>query len=514
MPRRNSFALAVYHKEDGVFVIREYVGSICPLCNRPLKDGDRVSFCWDCGTPHHFTCWQENNGCAKPNCTATIRGSSTAGVTLADTDWEWDSARDDQPEVLPMKSQKKRKLPKGIKIAAIATLALAVVLIGCICLVQGIRHNRYQTACEHLENGQYDSAFSIFSSLGNYEDSANLANKALYHKAETALLDKQFDAAYEIFSNLGDYLDSATLASEALYQKATAALLDQQFDAAYEIFSNLGDYLDSATLANEALYQKAIAALLDKQFDAAYDIFSGLIGYKDSAGMVNETLYQQGIDLLEQGLYDRVVAVLEKIERYKDCAEIIAEALYRKADHCLENKDYVQAASTFQLITYYKDSRDKVKEAKYAYVLEHLNNDDTITYDYLTSLKKVSYKDCAAIYEELYSWEVTILGWKTSEESTVYATEISRFSPVYCHISIRGGAPNTSLAITYTYSLPDGRAYSNTGDEPWDDGSKGHIFWASGIYSNPAQGAIGTLFIYFYDEAGNLIGSGSVRITW
>ncbi|MBO7251093.1 MAG: zinc ribbon domain-containing protein [Oscillospiraceae bacterium] len=42
---------------------------ICPVCELPLVEGSRVTVCPDCGTFHHLSCWERNNGCGISNCT-------------------------------------------------------------------------------------------------------------------------------------------------------------------------------------------------------------------------------------------------------------------------------------------------------------------------------------------------------------------------------------------------------------------------------------------------------------
>lgn len=46
----------------------EHAGKICPYCKTPITEANLVTVCPDCGTAHHQTCWDLNNGCANPEC--------------------------------------------------------------------------------------------------------------------------------------------------------------------------------------------------------------------------------------------------------------------------------------------------------------------------------------------------------------------------------------------------------------------------------------------------------------
>lgn len=40
-----------------------WVGKICPYCEKRLQEPDNVLVCERCGTPYHAACWYEHKGC-------------------------------------------------------------------------------------------------------------------------------------------------------------------------------------------------------------------------------------------------------------------------------------------------------------------------------------------------------------------------------------------------------------------------------------------------------------------
>ena len=49
-----------------------YIGKRCPYCNSVFKEDDHIVVCSVCDMPHHFECWQDNQGCATFGCTGLI----------------------------------------------------------------------------------------------------------------------------------------------------------------------------------------------------------------------------------------------------------------------------------------------------------------------------------------------------------------------------------------------------------------------------------------------------------
>ena len=488
---------------------KPYIGKVCPVCGIPFTENDEVYFCNMCGTPYHLSCWQNNQGCVTPNCPNNhpvyIPPSQMPTTQPLPTE-----ALPVQP--LPADPKPKRKKGKGGLIAILVASVVLIAALVCGAVFYVIPHYNYESACKALENGEYDSARQMFLDLDGYKDSAELADKALYQKAEDALKNGRYNEACQIFAGL-DYDDSKKMVAESKYQQANAALNNGDYDTAIQIFENIVDYRDSCQMIVECNYRKACAMLNDGYYNDAIALFEEFPDYEDSEDKIMEAKYQQACAMLDKGFYDDAIALFDEIPYYKDSGDMGLEATYQKGCEYLDQRDYVAAVDIFKYMGYYKDGGDKANEAMYAYVKANMDNQDDTTYNYLRELKDNYYKDSATIYKDLYDWKIKIVAWNSDKDSKVNKSSISKYDPVYCHIELSGGTPDDESRIYVSGTLPNGEFFEFLFDENWEDGWYGWYGWEESIYVNPEYGASGTLKVSFFDDDNNLIGSGKLTIT-
>lgn len=155
------------------------------------------------------------------------------------------------------KDKKKRKT--AVLVICISAVLLVAAVLGYV--FYGIPLTDYQAACKLLELGEYDMAHEMFLELGNFKDSAAMANEALYQKAEALLEDGQFTAAINQFRYLGDYKDSKDRVKEGQYRYAENCRKNGDYSSAYMNFMKLGDYSDSEEQAATTLVAWVNAAL-------------------------------------------------------------------------------------------------------------------------------------------------------------------------------------------------------------------------------------------------------------
>ena len=93
-----------------------------------------------------------------------------------------------------------------------------------------------------------------------------------YKKAEKLKNDGDYAAAQEMYIALGDYKDSAELADECGYQLAKAAYDSRDYETAAGLFDKLGSYKNSAELKQDCEDNLLTAKLVGKWVSGSVDI--------------------------------------------------------------------------------------------------------------------------------------------------------------------------------------------------------------------------------------------------
>lgn len=191
-----------------------------------------------------------------------------------------------------------------IALAVLIPLVIAAV-VAFITVPRYMQEKEYYAAAQSLfAAGYYDEAEEAFLALGDYADSAEMAEKAVpYARAEYLVKCAENDDVGGLLSigmKRSDVAEGETVAV-ALYREAAAR------------FAALGDYKNSAERAesaqkavddyfdaqNRAAYDAAAALLEEKAYLAARDAFIVLGDYSDSEEMATECLYRRDTALVE-----------------------------------------------------------------------------------------------------------------------------------------------------------------------------------------------------------------------
>lgn len=137
-------------------------------------------------------------------------------------------------------------------LSALIVLALAVSMAGCSL-------QDYQTAGTLYEEGKYAQALEMYEALGDYADSAKMAEicrqKANYEKAGQLLAAGEYEQAAQMFDELGLYSDSPLMAAESRYIGGKASLEAEDYERAIALLTTLGGYKDSMDLVNLARWR-------------------------------------------------------------------------------------------------------------------------------------------------------------------------------------------------------------------------------------------------------------------
>lgn len=162
---------------------------------------------------------------------------------------------------------------------------LVLLLLVLSCLLCACKSSDYRKANSLFENGDYEEAYNIYQSLGEYKDTAELSNECQYQIAKNKLNLHQYDDAKEIFTSLCTYKDSSVLSSECTYQKVLTLIEQRDFYSALNELTSISDYKDSAELIlltnNWIVYQQAQQQIQKRNYDEALELLSQIKGFQD-----------------------------------------------------------------------------------------------------------------------------------------------------------------------------------------------------------------------------------------
>lgn len=248
-----------------------------------------------------------------------------------------------------------------------------------------------------------------FESLGDYQDSKNLAEHCRKRAAEEqAKLDAAKEArriadakaeAERKKKNTRNGIIISIAAAVVLvvilvitkivipannYEKAEEMLAAGQYEEAVDAFAALGNYRDSrvkyALARNELDYNHAARYLNNGDYDAAIEAFSALGDYKDAADQVKiaeegklnaeqlkqaeelENTYQKAEKALDEGNYDAALAIFSELGEYKDSQRAIT---YCTAQQLLVEGDHEAARTAFLDLGDYRDASAYVEDFRW-----------------------------------------------------------------------------------------------------------------------------------------------------
>ena len=138
-----------------------------------------------------------------------------------------------------------------------------------------------------------------------------------YKKAEKLKNDGDYAAAQEMYIALGDYKDSAELANECGYQAAKAAYDSEDYETAAGLFDKLGSYKNSAELKQDCDDRMLSAKLVGKWVSGSVDIadvvqavFDALSGNMDVAALAANCNFDNCVLVLKAEFTDSGTFIL------------------------------------------------------------------------------------------------------------------------------------------------------------------------------------------------------------
>ncbi|MDE7279774.1 MAG: zinc ribbon domain-containing protein, partial [Oscillospiraceae bacterium] len=142
---------------------------------------------------------------------------------------------------------------------------------------------RYTGAAEAQKHGDLKTAADNYALLGDYKDSAELAEKCAYsfYKSEYEK-NGASEATVRGFYFLGDYLDSREIFPKIAYEYGKKCFEEKDFFTAAAMFRNADTYEDSQTMLYETRYALG-ESLSESDPASARSVFALLSTYLDSS---------------------------------------------------------------------------------------------------------------------------------------------------------------------------------------------------------------------------------------
>jgi len=210
--------------------------------------------------------------------------------------------------------------------------------------------------------------FDLFD-MRLYYSSATLAQECTYRQANESLSTGTIPAlrtAQDAFDGLGDYRDSAALAQEARYQRAGLLLASRQFENAIALYDEVPGYRDAAANRSSAVYQWAQQLMDAEDYPAAREKFLSLGKYEDAERRAQLCLYQPALDALEVGDFAGSIALLTQLDGSFESTEMkLKEAYYGLAGTYFAAQDYETAAEYYLLAGDYLDAYSQATACLY-----------------------------------------------------------------------------------------------------------------------------------------------------
>lgn len=288
--------------------------------------------------------------------------------------------------------------------------------------------------------------------------------------------------------------------------------------------------------------------LSENRYSDAADIFAGILDYSDAKSLYNQCAELAAQQEFDKDNYATAVKLLEDSDSFDATSELYIQACLAEAKRRISSNElgapfYIdkiprnsQTASSLDDVKYmyvlansntdntstqtylkalaaadYKDSKERYNAFKYEYILANQNSSNTLTYTYLKELKAAGYKDCDQIWDNLYTWKVTLKNYNTTSDD--YTSNLSYLpaSSDYLHMYfyIAGGEPEETITVYHKYQWPGKSEFTSNWN--WENKSNGDrlgVEWSNGYSSSN-----GTLVIKFYNAADDsYIGSVSIPV--
>lgn len=360
------------------------------------------------------------------------------------------------PEEVPAAKKRKEKkpVPGIVKTVIVIGIIAVLLMISYIAFSMYNQYSDYNRGAAYMANGEYDYAITVYTRLGNYEDSpallleakkayaASLYNEGEYQNAigiyrELGNCDEQILACYNgwvlSMEKAGQYTEALQLAQESglpidetiineiKYQLGKQSFDSQSYEEAIGYFTEVSGYEDSKKMIQDVTYAYGRQMMDAGNYEKAIELFETIRSYKDVPELLLKVWYLQGIRYKDSKSYEAAIQYFTEAGEYEDSAVQIKECYFMQAQDYKKQEQYEKAMEYFKLAGDYEGTQEEYNSALYLYLLEAMKSEVTIeTVELLEELPR-DYEDSASIIRTLkrYVEHVGEYEWTTSNDKDI-----------------------------------------------------------------------------------------------
>lgn len=224
----------------------------------------------------------------------------------------------------------------------------------------------YRRAGLLLTSGDIAGAEALYTTLGEYKDSAAMLPECTYLQGEDYYNRALYPLAYSCYSALGDYKDAAEKASLCVYLPAADMMENGEYAAAITEFNRIPDYSDSRDQIRICRYLQARGFEAAGDRTAAADAYADAVPYADAQVKAGELYFALATEAEATGDYGSAAALYFKAEPMEGAREKALECTYTQGVTALSQQDYEGARELFaSLPADYSDAALRVLETWY-----------------------------------------------------------------------------------------------------------------------------------------------------
>ena len=134
---------------------------------------------------------------------------------------------------------------KKVSSKAIIIIVIAVIAVAAISVYLLTADSRsYANAKKLEESGAYAEAISVYTQIGDYQDSSDRIKACQYGIAEGLLAEGKYEEAYDAYSAVCDYQNSSEQMTACKYGMAGNLMAAGKYSDAYDMYTSIADYSD------------------------------------------------------------------------------------------------------------------------------------------------------------------------------------------------------------------------------------------------------------------------------